>query len=238
MFCQTHWQSGCSIVTSTVATSQTNVPMSMPSLSSNSFSFPLHNVFDRISHEELPRVMPVLEAVSSIAHDDVHPETAERLHQTSLEELENPTLDDVTVTLSDDVENNRSSPRDMVESPKGSHECVPHSSPDEHNEHNEVHEVSVESVQVQTDIVVEHVDVHFESDHSLVSPVIVEQSLVVSASMPTTIQEEQVVVELQQQEVHPSKNIQHSLDLWNRFREYDERSAAEDFTHVLTRKQK
>ena len=57
---------------------------------------------------------------------------------------------------------------------------------------------------------------------------------IVSASMPTT--KEQVAVELQQQEVHPSKNIQHGLDLWNRVREYDERSAAEDFSPVLTRK--
>ena len=46
-----------------------------------------------------------------------------------------------------------------------------------------------------------------------------------------------MVAELQQQEVHPSKNIQHGLDLWDRVREYDERSAAEDFTTVLTRKQ-
>ena len=85
---------------------------------------------------------------------------------------------------------------------------------------------------------VEHVDVHTGSGHSLVSPVIVERSLAVSASMPTTSQEEQVVAELQQQEVHPSKNIQHGLDLWDRVREYDARSAVEDFTTVLTRKQK
>jgi len=117
-----------SIVTSTLATSQTDVPVSMSSLSSNSFSFPLHNVFDGISPEELPRAMPLLEVVSPVAHDGVHFERAEQLHQTSREELENPTLDDVTVTLSDDVENNRSSPRELVESPKGSQERVPHSS--------------------------------------------------------------------------------------------------------------
>jgi len=43
--------------------------------------------------------------------------------------------------------------------------------------------------------------------------------------------------------VHPSKNIQHGLDLWERIREYDARSAAEaeateDFVPVLTRNQK
>ena len=65
-----------SIVTLTVATSQTDVSMSS-SLLSNSFSFLLHNVFDRISPEELPRVTPVLEVVSPVAHDDVHSERAE-----------------------------------------------------------------------------------------------------------------------------------------------------------------
>jgi len=71
---------------------------------------------------------------------------------------------------------------------------------------------------------------------SLASPVVVDRSLEASASM--TIPEAQEVVVLQQQHVHPSKNIQHDLDLWDRVREYDERSAAEDFTLVLTRKQK
>ena len=47
-----------------------------------------------------------------------------------------------------------------------------------------------------------------------------------------------MVADLQQQEVHPSKNIQHGLELWERVRQYDERSAVEDFTSVLTRKQK
>jgi len=222
-----------STVTSTVATSQTDV--TMPSLSSNSFSFPLHNVFDRISPEELPRATVVLKVVSPIAHDDVHSEREERLHQTSREELENPTVDDVTVTLSDDVDHNHSIPQELVESPKGSHERASHSSPIEHFE---VHEVSVESVQVQTDTVFEHVDVHSGSRSSLVLPVVIEQPLAENVSMPTIIQEEQVVASLQQQEVHPSKNIQHGLDLWERVREYDKRSAEEDFTPVLTMKQK
>jgi len=49
-----------SIVPSAVATSQMDVIVSVPHLSSNSFSFPLHNVFDRISPEELPRSMPMI----------------------------------------------------------------------------------------------------------------------------------------------------------------------------------
>jgi len=47
---------------------------------------------------------------------------------------------------------------------------------------------------------------------SLASPVVVERSLEASASM--TIPEAQEVAVLQQQHVHPSKNIQHGLDLW------------------------
>jgi hypothetical protein len=48
------------------------------------------------------------------------------------------------------------------------------------------------------------------------------------------------VVGMQRQEVHPSKNIQHGLDLWERVREYDARTAAEaaqfdTSLHVLTR---
>ena len=47
-----------------------------------------------------------------------------------------------------------------------------------------------------------------------------------------------MAAKIQQQEVHPSRNIQHGLDLWERVRQYDARSAVEDFTPVLTRKQK
>jgi hypothetical protein len=179
------------IVTSTVATSQTDV--SIPSLSSNSFSFPLHNVFDRISPEELPHVSLVLEVVSHVAHDDVHSVRGERLHQTSREDLENPTEDDVTVSLSDDLEHNHSISRELVESPKGSHERVSHSSPVNNIE---VHEVSVESAPVQMDTVVEHVDLHSDSRGSLVLPVVIEKPLTENVSMPTTIQEEQVIASL------------------------------------------
>jgi hypothetical protein len=90
----------------------------MPSLSSNYFSFSLHNVFDRISPEELPRLMPVLEVVSHVAHDDVHSEREERLHQTSQDELENPTVDDGAVMLSDDMEHNHSIPRELWKVPR------------------------------------------------------------------------------------------------------------------------
>ncbi|XP_024627637.2 uncharacterized protein [Medicago truncatula] len=197
--------------------------------------------------------MSVLEVVSSVAHVDVHSEIAVKLHLTSREVLENPTMDDVSGLLSDEVDHNRSSPRELEESPKGSHESEHNlSSPREleespkgsiesgpHSshvfEHQEVHNEFVESVQVQTDTVVEHDDVYARS-HALKSPVVVEPPSVVSGSMPT--EKEQDVVILQKQEVHPSKNIQHGLDLWARVREYDERSAAEDFVHVLTRKHK
>jgi len=60
-------------------------------------------------------------------------------------------------------------------------------------------------------------------------------------SLVTEASKEHNVVTLQRQEVHPNKNIQHGLDLWERVREYDARSAAEaadGFMPVLTRNQK
>jgi len=38
-------------------------------------------------------------------------------------------------------------------------------------------------------------------------------------------------------QTHTSKNIQSGLELWARIREYDQRSAEEGFTQVLTKKQ-
>jgi len=45
------------------------------------------------------------------------------------------------------------------------------------------------------------------------------------------------VVPIVQHETHPSKNIQSGLELWARIREYDQRTAAEGFTQVLSKKQ-
>jgi len=46
------------------------------------------------------------------------------------------------------------------------------------------------------------------------------------------------VTTVQQQEAHTSKNIQSGLDLWARIREYDQRTAEEGFTQVLSKQQK
>jgi len=135
-----------SVVSSALDTSQTDVPgfqtqiVSIPSVSvldvsSNSFSFPLHNVFDRISPDVLPLPSPVLEVVS---HADVHPVEVMRSHQTSREELAIPMVIDATDSLLDGVEHNHVSPWELVESPKDAHESVPHSSPVEHDDMNEV----------------------------------------------------------------------------------------------------
>jgi len=133
------------IVSTTMTSSQMTALVPSLSLLSNSFSFPLDNVFDCISVDDLPRIRPVMEVVSPIAHDDVHSERVERSHPTSQEDVEIPMVDDVTATLDVDVEHNHSTPREMMESPKGSHEHVPHSSIVEHDD---VHEVSMESIQV------------------------------------------------------------------------------------------
>lgn len=105
-----------------------------------------------------------MEVVSPIAHVGVHPKVVERLHQTSRVVLENPTVDDVVVPLPNDVEHNRSNPRELEESPKGSNEHVSQSSPVEHNE---VHGVFVEFLQVQKEHFVEHVDVQSGSPDGL-----------------------------------------------------------------------
>ena len=39
------------------------------------------------------------------------------------------------------------------------------------------------------------------------------------------------------QEIQVSKNVQRDLDLWARIREYDQRTANEGFTQVLSKKQ-
>lgn len=72
-------------------------------------------------------------------------------------------VDDVTATLSDDVEHNHLSWRELVESLKGSHEHVSHSSPIENDD---VHKVSVDLLQVQADRFVERNDLQSDSHNS------------------------------------------------------------------------
>ena len=114
-----------------------SIPVSLPEvpisdISSNSFNFPLQNVFDRIeriSNDDLDFPRPVLEVVSLDVHNDVQPIEVVRSHQTSREVLENPMVTVVTKLLLDGVEHNHMSLRKLVESPKGSNERVTHSSP-------------------------------------------------------------------------------------------------------------
>ena len=115
-----------------------SIPVSLPAvpvsdISSNSFSLPLHNVFDCIDRsltDELDIPILVLEkVVSPIKHDEVQPVEAGRSHQTSQEVLENSTVTAVTNSLLDSVKHNHVSPRELVESPNGFIERVAHSSP-------------------------------------------------------------------------------------------------------------
>jgi hypothetical protein len=118
-----------------VNTISQSIPVSLPvvpvsDIASNSFSFSLHNVFDRIPTDELPLTNTVLEeVVSLVAHDDVQPVEVGRSYQTSREVLENPKMTDVTNPLLDSVDHNLVSPTELVESPKGSNERHTHSSP-------------------------------------------------------------------------------------------------------------
>lgn len=119
----------------------------------------------------------------------MHSERAVQSHLTSREVLENPTMDDVTVTLSDEVEHNRWSPRELEESPKGSYERVPHASTDEHNE---VQEVSDDTVQDQTYDVVEHFDGSFGSHP--VSPVVVVEKTLAAIEHTSNPEEQEIIV--------------------------------------------
>lgn len=239
-----------------VCTLTQSIPVSLPvvtvsDISSNSFSLPLHNVFDRIerlSTDDLAITMPVLEkVVSPVVHDDLQPVEVGRSHQTSREVLENPK---VSEPLQDGVEHDHVSPRELVDSPKGARESVVRSSPVEHVGMHEVsadfqehHNISLIDPLVvpseNSDGLLDDTDEVLAGSQAMKTPMVTEASNVVDGGMPST--KEHNVVILQRQEVHPSKNIQHGLDLWERVREYDARSAAEapdGFMPVLTRNQK
>jgi len=116
-------------IPSNVNTLTQSIPISLPAvpvseISSNSFSFPLHNVFDCTSTDELAMSRPVLEeVVSLVEHDDVQPVEVGRSKQTSRKGLDNPTVTDVTNSLLDSVKHNQVSPLERVESPKGYFGC-------------------------------------------------------------------------------------------------------------------
>ena len=102
--------------------------------------------------------------------------------------MENPTVDDVSDPVQDDVDHDHVSPRELVESPKGARESVPRSSPDEHDD---MHELFAEShgLQENSDIVTfENSDGSRDGNEDLIDG-------------------STHVVTLQRQEVHPSKNI-------------------------------
>ena len=166
---------------------------------------------------------------SPIGCEDIRPNGVEQTNQTLREVLENPTIDEVSEPLQDGVEQDHVSPWELEESPKGAPEIVTRPS---NVKHVDMQEVSAEA---SKDTVNDRVEV-------LVGSTVMTSPMVVDGGIPTANSQE--VVSLQRQEVHPSKNIQHGLNLWERVREYDARSAVEaaetpdKFMHVLTRNQK
>ena len=62
---------------------------------------------------------------SLLGREDVRPDGAVPIIQTSREELENPTVDDVSVPFQDGVEQDHVSPRELVASLKSAREIVP-----------------------------------------------------------------------------------------------------------------
>jgi hypothetical protein len=232
------------IASLTMATTQTVAPDPSPSLSSNSFSFPLHNVFDHIYLGELCHSSLVLEVASPIAKNDVHIEEMERLHQTSWEVVENTTVYDATATLSDDVEHDHSKLWELVKSPKISYANVTRSSLVEYDD---MHEISVELLPIPTNHIVEHDDVQSSSprgplfvrtiDDSMVALDVMRRShdgVVVFKQATTHIG----LAQTSQIEVHSNPRIQQDMELWRRILDYEKKSAEMPFILVLTRKQK
>jgi hypothetical protein len=188
----------------------------------------------------------VLELVSPVEHDDVQPEEVRKLTPEPREVEVNPLVtenteslldsetslgtlvtDDVSEPLQDGVEQDHVSPRELEESPKGAREIVTRPSTVEHDNMQEDHVNTLKDIVVMDDVTEE--------------PTVTKTTSLEVNNLPTVTAHE--VVGMQQQEVHPSKNIQHGLDLWERVREYDARTtveAAQSDTsiHVLTRNQK
>jgi len=174
---------------------------------------------------------------SPLGREDIQPDEVEQITQTSREELVIPTVDDVSGLLQDGVETDHVSPRELVESPKGACENVTRPSPVEHVDMHEVsaefqdhHDISHIDPTIVTndysDGSMEGIDDVLASTQALTTPMVTETSRVVDVDMASA-KEQNVVITLQRQEVHPSKNIQHGLELWARVRDYDARSATE-----------
>lgn len=143
------------------------------------------------------------------------------------------------------MEHNQFSPRELVESPKGFHEHVSHSSPVEHDD---MHEVSVDLLQVQADHFVERNDVQSDSrssppvgrtvDLSLVSFEATEGSLDGTGNVEKEVVFQDGPTQNVMPEVHNNSRIQQDMELWRRVKEYDKKCAESPFLPVLTRKQK
>jgi len=176
---------------------------------------------------ESPKVSNVHGTHSSpLGREDIRPNGVGLTIQTPREGLEIPVVDEGLEPLQDGVEQNHVSPRELEKSPTGAREVVPRPFTDEHVDMQEAAIVPTKEIAVEVLV-----------DSNLVSTPLVSDSDI-------HVDTAQEFVSLQRQEIHPSKNIQHGLDLWERVREYDARTAAEaseypdKFMPVLTRNQK
>jgi len=169
---------------------------------------------NHVSHQELgmsPNGSTVrVTQAFHLGREDIRPMGEVQITQTSREEGEIPSADDVSEPLQDGVELGHVSPGELEKSPTGARESV--SSPS-HAAHDDVL-AGAQDVRPHTDIA----------------------SQVVGETLPTAVQ--QMVAPIQPPEFHPRENIQLGIDLWDRVREYDARAAAEGFMPVLTRNQK
>jgi hypothetical protein len=168
------------------------------------------------------------------------------VEQTTQTSLVTPAADEVSEPLQDGVEQDHVSPWGLEESPKSAHEIVPRPSTVEHDD---MHEMLDNLPERQDGPILDHpigsdgsvqdfVDISVGSQ-ALKTVLVTEDASVIDGGMPMATDQNDIVP--QRQEVHPSKNIQLGLELWERVREYDARSVAEasaGFMPVLTRNRK
>jgi hypothetical protein len=180
-----------------------------------------HNHEKPMELGESPQVSNERGAHSSpLGREDVRPNGVDQTHQTSREVLENPVIEDKSETLQDGVEHDHVSPWELEESPKGARENVSRPFPDTHEDmHDELDDLQEDQENSARiiDVTIENFDGSLEGTVevpiSQIPPLPTETTSSVAVGGISAAHDQHVVV-LQRHEVHPSKNIQHGLDLW------------------------
>jgi len=187
---------------------------------------------------------------SPLGREDVRLDGAAQIGLTLREELEIPGIDDISEPLQDGVEHEHVSPWELVGSPKGARVSVARPSFDKHvgmqaplevlsaHQQSPLMEhpfVTTSNSDVSTlDLVAASV-----GTQALTTSLVTVESSAIDGGM--ALGKDPITSSPHRQEVHPRKNIQLGLKLWDRVREFDARSVVEGpagFMPILTRNQK